>query len=224
MEVAEVVGAPGAGEGRGLARAGHHRLGQRGFLRDRARHTAPRSRARISAEGSRARCPSSARAQYPGCVTAGGRGSSWAPPPSCSGPARLRGRRARPLLRRDRARPGGGEAAGFPRTTPSGRRAPARLRAIRDEIRPHRGRDHALLPRLGVELRASSGRRPAHGLAIAARAGVPLAERYVDATTLDTPREASTPPGRGARLRPRDPAAEARARRRAPPARTYRSP
>ncbi|WP_417229741.1 HAD-IC family P-type ATPase [Thermophilibacter sp.] len=59
--------------------------------------------------------------------------------------------------------------------------------AIRDEIRPTAGETMRFFLEQGVELRVISGDDPRTVSAIAARAGVPLAERYVDATTLDTP-------------------------------------
>ncbi|HJB54497.1 MAG TPA: HAD-IC family P-type ATPase, partial [Candidatus Olsenella avistercoris] len=59
--------------------------------------------------------------------------------------------------------------------------------AIRDEIRPTAAETMRFFLDQGVELRVISGDDPRTVSAIAARAGVPLAERYVDATTLDTP-------------------------------------
>ena len=59
--------------------------------------------------------------------------------------------------------------------------------AIRDEIRPTAGETMRFFLEQGVELRVISGDDPRTVSAIAARAGVPLAEHYVDASTLDTP-------------------------------------
>ena len=59
--------------------------------------------------------------------------------------------------------------------------------AIRDEIRATAGATMRFFLEQGVELRVISGDDPRTVSAIAARAGVPLAEHYVDATTLDTP-------------------------------------
>ena len=59
--------------------------------------------------------------------------------------------------------------------------------AIRDEIRPTAPDTMRFFLEQGVELRVISGDDPRTVSAIAARAGVPLAERYVDAATLDTP-------------------------------------
>ncbi|HIY79974.1 MAG TPA: HAD-IC family P-type ATPase [Candidatus Olsenella excrementavium] len=59
--------------------------------------------------------------------------------------------------------------------------------AIRDEIRPTAGETMRFFLEQGVELRVISGDDPRTVSAIAARAGVPLAENYVDASTLDTP-------------------------------------
>lgn len=59
--------------------------------------------------------------------------------------------------------------------------------AIRDEIRPTAARTMRFFLDQGVELRVISGDDPRTVSAIAARAGVPLAGRFVDATTLDTP-------------------------------------
>ena len=59
--------------------------------------------------------------------------------------------------------------------------------AIRDEIRATAPDTMRFFLEQGVELRVISGDDPRTVSAIAARAGVPLAERYVDAATLDTP-------------------------------------
>ena len=59
--------------------------------------------------------------------------------------------------------------------------------AIRDEIRPTAAETMAYFLEQGVELRVISGDDPRTVSAIAARAGVPHADRYVDATTLQTP-------------------------------------
>ena len=59
--------------------------------------------------------------------------------------------------------------------------------AIRDEIRPTAEATMRFFLEQGVELRVISGDDPRTVSAIAARAGVPEAGRYVDATTLDTP-------------------------------------
>ena len=59
--------------------------------------------------------------------------------------------------------------------------------AIRDEIRPTAGETMSYFLDQGVELRVISGDDPRTVSAIAQRAGIPHAERYVDATTLDTP-------------------------------------
>lgn len=59
--------------------------------------------------------------------------------------------------------------------------------AIRDEIRPTAPDTMRFFLEQGVELRVISGDDPRTVSAIAARAGVPLAGRYVDAATLDTP-------------------------------------
>ena len=59
--------------------------------------------------------------------------------------------------------------------------------AIRDEIRPTAGETMRYFLDQGVELRVISGDDPRTVSAIAERAGVPHASRYVDATTLTTP-------------------------------------
>ncbi|HIZ18712.1 MAG TPA: HAD-IC family P-type ATPase [Candidatus Olsenella stercoravium] len=59
--------------------------------------------------------------------------------------------------------------------------------AIRDEIRPTAGETMRFFLEQGVDLRVISGDDPRTVSAIAERAGVPEARRYVDATTLDTP-------------------------------------
>ena len=59
--------------------------------------------------------------------------------------------------------------------------------AITDEIRPTAADTMRYFREQGVELRVISGDDPRTVSAIAERAGVPLAESYVDATTLDTP-------------------------------------
>ena len=59
--------------------------------------------------------------------------------------------------------------------------------AIRDEIRPTAAETMRFFLEQGVELRVISGDDPRTVSAIAERAGVPHAERFVDATTLDTP-------------------------------------
>lgn len=59
--------------------------------------------------------------------------------------------------------------------------------AIRDEIRATAPETMQFFLDQGVELRVISGDDPRTVSAIAARAGVPHAERYVDAATLDTP-------------------------------------
>ncbi|MDM8270912.1 HAD-IC family P-type ATPase [Thermophilibacter provencensis] len=61
--------------------------------------------------------------------------------------------------------------------------------AIRDEIRTTAPDTMRYFLDQGVELRVISGDDPRTVSAIAARAGVPHAERYVDATTLATPEE-----------------------------------
>ena len=58
---------------------------------------------------------------------------------------------------------------------------------IRDEIRPSAPQTMRYFIEQGVELRVISGDDPRTASAIARRAGVPNAERYVDASTLDTP-------------------------------------
>ena len=58
--------------------------------------------------------------------------------------------------------------------------------AIRDEIRPTAPDTMRFFLDQGVELRVISGDDPRTVSAIARRAGIPLAERYVDAATLDT--------------------------------------
>lgn len=58
--------------------------------------------------------------------------------------------------------------------------------AIRDEIRSTAPQTMGYFLEQGVELRVISGDDPRTVSAIAARAGVPHAERYVDASTLDT--------------------------------------
>lgn len=59
--------------------------------------------------------------------------------------------------------------------------------AIRDEIRPSAPDTMRFFLDEGVELRVISGDDPRTVSAIAERAGVPHADRYVDASTLDTP-------------------------------------
>ena len=59
--------------------------------------------------------------------------------------------------------------------------------AIRDEIRPTAPDTMRFFLEQGVELRVISGDDPRTVSAIAGRAGVPRADCYVDATTLDTP-------------------------------------
>lgn len=80
------------------------------------------------------------------------------------------------------------EAAGF---APDGSlEGPVRLLgmvSLRDEIRPTAHETMSFFLEQGVELRVISGDDPRTVSAIAARAGVPLADRYVDASTLDTP-------------------------------------
>ena len=58
--------------------------------------------------------------------------------------------------------------------------------SIRDEIRPTAAQTMRFFLEQGVELRVISGDDPRTVSAIANRAGVPLADHYVDATTLDT--------------------------------------
>ncbi|WP_455139730.1 HAD-IC family P-type ATPase [Thermophilibacter sp.] len=61
--------------------------------------------------------------------------------------------------------------------------------AIRDQIRPTAAKTMRYFLEQGVELRVISGDDPRTVSAIAARVGVPGAERYVDATTLATPED-----------------------------------
>lgn len=61
--------------------------------------------------------------------------------------------------------------------------------AIRDEIRPTAEQTMRFFVEQGVELRVISGDDPRTVSAIAARAGVPLAERYVDASSLSSDAE-----------------------------------
>lgn len=62
---------------------------------------------------------------------------------------------------------------------------------IRDQIRPTAPQTIKYFLEQGVDLRVISGDDPQTASAIAARAGVPHAEDYVDASTLDTPEKLS---------------------------------
>ncbi len=90
--------------------------------------------------------------------------------------------------------------------------------AIRDQIRDTAAETMSYFREQGVELRVISGDDPRTVSAIAARVGVPDAEHFVDATTLDTP-EALAEAARPARARAHGRHDGRRRERRARPAR-----
>ena len=190
MEVAEVVGAPGAGRdeaSRALATiVSANEADANETARAILRHAAERG---IAAEGVARAVPFSSARKYSGCVTAGGRALVMGAAAFVLGAGRAS--EADALARSFDATERVlvvGEAAGF--SEDDAIVGDVRLLgcvAIRDEIRPTAAETMRFFLDQGVELRVISGDDPRTVSAIAARAGVPLAERYVDATTLDTP-------------------------------------
>ena len=190
MEVASVVAAPGedvAVVASALATiAGAHEADAnetaRAILKHAAEKNVPRERAARAVPFSSAR-------KYSGCVTEGGRALVMGAAAFVLRPARAgeADELARAFDATERVLVVG-EAGGF--TEEGEVTGEVRLLgcvAIRDEIRPTAGDTMRYFLDQGVELRVISGDDPRTVSAIAARAGVPHAERFVDASTLATP-------------------------------------
>ena len=190
MEVASVVGAAGVPEGE-VARAlativSANEADANETARAILKYANEKS---LGSEGCRRVVPFSSARKYSGCVTDAGRALVMGAAAFVLGPDRVPEADAlatafdateRVLVV--------GEAGGF--DGDDSLQGGVRLLgcvAIRDEIRPTAGETMSYFLDQGVELRVISGDDPRTVSAIAQRAGIPLAERYVDATTLDTP-------------------------------------
>ena len=190
MEVASVVGAAGVPEGE-VARAlativSANEADANETARAILKYANEKS---LGSEGCRRVVPFSSARKYSGCVTDAGRALVMGAAAFVLGPDRVSEADAlatafdateRVLVV--------GEAGGF--DGDDSLQGGVRLLgcvAIRDEIRPTAGETMSYFLDQGVELRVISGDDPRTVSAIAQRAGIPLAERYVDATTLGTP-------------------------------------
>ena len=190
MEVASVVGAAGVPEGE-VARAlativSANEADANETARAILKYANEKS---LGSEGCRRVVPFSSARKYSGCVTDAGRALVMGAAAFVLGPDRVPEADAlatafdateRVLVV--------GEAGGF--DGDDSLQGGVRLLgcvAIRDEIRPTAGETMSYFLDQGVELRVISGDDPRTVSAIAQRAGIPLAERYVDATTLGTP-------------------------------------
>ncbi len=133
--------------------------------------------------------PFSSARKYSGCVTTSGRALVMGAAAFVLGPGRVGEADALTTALDETERVlVVGEADGF--SDDDAIRGEVRLLgcvAIRDEIRPTAGDTMRYFLDQGVELRVISGDDPRTVSAIAERAGVPHANRYVDATTLSTP-------------------------------------
>ena len=190
MEVGSVVAAPGASEAEVASALASVVAANEGDANETARailrYAAEKNLA--SAPAARAVPFSSAR-KFSGCVTEGGRALVMGAAAFVLGTGRAAEADAlatafdateRVLVV--------GECAGFsPDDAIEGDVRLLGCVAIRDEIRPTAAETMRFFLEQGVELRVISGDDPRTVSAIAERAGVPEAGRYVDATTLDTP-------------------------------------
>ena len=190
MEVGSVVAAPGACEGdvedalARIARANEADANE--TSRALLRHAAEKD---LAPEPARRAVPFSSARKYSGCVTADGRALVMGAASFVLGRGRTGEADAlagafdateRVLVVGECASfSDGGEIVGEVRLLG--------CVAIRDEIRATAGETMRFFLEQGVELRVISGDDPRTVAAIAERAGVPEAGRYVDATTLDTP-------------------------------------
>lgn len=190
MEVSDVVGAPGTDVSdaeRALVTVAAANEGDANeTARAILRHAAETG---VTPEAVSRAVPFSSVRKLSGCVTASGRALVMGAAAFVLGPARVG--EADVLARSFDATERVlvvGEAAGFDAEgAPEGDVRLLGCVAIRDEIRPTAGATMRFFLEQGVELRVISGDDPRTVSAIAARAGVPEAGRYVDATTLDTP-------------------------------------
>ena len=190
MEVASVVGAAGVPEGEVARALATIVSANEADANETARAILKYANEKSpGSEGCRRVVPFSSARKYSGCVTDAGRALVMGAAAFVLGPDRVSEADAlatafdateRVLVV--------GEAGGF--DGDDSLQGGVRLLgcvAIRDEIRPTAGETMSYFLDQGVELRVISGDDPRTVSAIAQRAGIPLAERYVDATTLDTP-------------------------------------
>ncbi len=190
MEVARVAAAPGASEGEVAAAlaaiAGANEADANETARAILRYAAEKG---VAAASVTRAVPFSSARKYSGCLTADGRGLVMGAAAFVLGTGRVA--EADALARSFDATERVlvvGECASF--SAEGAIEGDVRLLgcvAIRDQIRPTAARTMAYFLDQGVELRVISGDDPRTVSAIAARAGVPHADRYVDATTLATP-------------------------------------
>ena len=190
MEVASVVGAPGTSEAEVAAALATITTANEADANETARAILRYADEKgLHAENVVRTVPFSSARKYSGCVTADGRALVMGAAAFVLGP--------------ERAREADALATAFDATervlvvaecsafsADDAIEGEVRLLgcvAIRDEIRPTAGETMRFFLEQGVELRVISGDDPRTVSAIAARAGVPLAENYVDASTLDTP-------------------------------------
>ena len=190
MEVASVVGASGVREPEVAAALATITVANEADANETARAILRYADEKdLQAESVVRSVPFSSARKYSGCVTADGRALVMGAAAFVLGPERAREADAlatafdateRVLVV--------GECASF--SADDAIEGEVRLLgcvAIRDEIRPTAGETMRFFLEQGVELRVISGDDPRTVSAIAARAGVPHAENYVDASTLDTP-------------------------------------
>ncbi|MBM6774081.1 HAD-IC family P-type ATPase [Olsenella profusa] len=189
MEVASVVGAPGTSSAEAaralVAIASANEADANETARAILRHAAEKN---LAPEPVSRAVPFSSARKLSGCVTASGRALVMGAAAFVLGPARTgeADALARAFDATERVLVVG-EAAGFDEGgVPVGEVRLLGCVAIRDEIRPTAEATMRYFVEQGVELRVISGDDPRTVSAIAARAGVPQAGRYVDATTLDT--------------------------------------
>lgn len=190
MEVAGVVGAPGADASEAdralvtVAAANEDDANE--TARAILRHAAASG---VSPEPAARAVPFSSVRKLSGCVTESGRALVMGAAAFVLGPARAgeADALARSFDATERVLVVG-EAAGFDAEgVPEGDVRLLGCVAIRDEIRPTAEATMRFFLEQGVELRVISGDDPRTVSAIASRAGVPEAGRYVDASALDTP-------------------------------------
>ena len=190
MEVASVVGAPGTSEAEVAAALATITTANEADANETARailrHAAEKN---LAAERATRTVPFSSARKYSGCVTADGRALVMGAAAFVLGPERAREADALAMAFDATERVlVVAECSAF--SADDEIEGEVRLLgcvAIRDEIRPTAGETMRFFLEQGVELRVISGDDPRTVSAIAARAGVPLAENYVDASTLDTP-------------------------------------
>ncbi len=190
MEVAAVVAAPGESEG-GVAAAlativAANEADANETARAILRYAAGRG---LGSEPVVRAVPFSSARKYSGCVTADGRSLVMGAAAFVLGSARVgeADALARAFDATERVLVIGECASFSPEDEVEGEVRLIGCVAIRDEIRASAPQTMRFFLEQGVELRVISGDDPRTVSAIAERAGVPQAERFVDATTLSTP-------------------------------------